>query len=83
MAVKRLTGKWAYMGPSLSEIDDERDLRVEYTPTRKPGVISYYRTLFIVTDSRREKIVWDAQRLESPLFSGYDPNFEGDEPPRL
>ena len=34
VAVKRLTGKWAYMGPSLSEIDDERDLRVEYTPTR-------------------------------------------------
>jgi hypothetical protein len=30
-----------------------------------------------------EKIVWEAQRLESLLFSGYDPDFKGDEPPEL
>ena len=28
-------------------------------------------------------IIVDADRLESLLFSGYDPYFEGDEPPRL
>ena len=28
-------------------------------------------------------IIADADRLESLLFSGYDPYFEGDEPPRL
>ncbi len=28
-------------------------------------------------------VLWDAERLECILFSGYDPNFEGDEPPGL
>jgi hypothetical protein len=28
-------------------------------------------------------IIADADRLQSPLFSGYDPYFEGDEPPGL
>ena len=28
-------------------------------------------------------IIADADRLESLLFSGYDPSFEGDEPPGL
>lgn len=28
-------------------------------------------------------IIADADRLESMLFSGYDPYFEGDEPPEL
>jgi hypothetical protein len=28
-------------------------------------------------------IIADADRLESLLFSGYDPYFEGDEPPVL
>jgi len=29
------------------------------------------------------EILWEADRLECLLFSGYDPNFEGDEPPGL
>lgn len=28
-------------------------------------------------------VLCEAQRLECMLFSGYDPNFEGDEPPGL
>jgi hypothetical protein len=28
-------------------------------------------------------ILYDADRLESLLFSGYDPHFEGDEPPGM
>lgn len=28
-------------------------------------------------------VLRDAERLECPLFSGYDPNFAGDEPPEL
>jgi len=28
-------------------------------------------------------VLYDADRLESMLFSGYDPHFEGDEPPGL
>ncbi len=30
-----------------------------------------------------EKVIYDAERLECLLFSGYDPHFEGDEPPGL
>jgi hypothetical protein len=29
------------------------------------------------------QVIWDAERLECLLFSGYDPHFEGDEPPGL
>jgi hypothetical protein len=29
------------------------------------------------------QVLWDAERLECLLFSGYDPHFEGDEPPGL
>jgi hypothetical protein len=29
------------------------------------------------------QVPWDAQRLVCLLFSGYDPHFEGDEPPGL
>ena len=29
------------------------------------------------------KVVYNADRLECMLFSGYDPHFEGDEPPGL
>jgi hypothetical protein len=29
------------------------------------------------------EILWEADRLECLLFSGYDPDFEGDEPPGL
>jgi hypothetical protein len=28
-------------------------------------------------------VPWDAERLECLVFSGYDPHFEGDEPPGL
>ena len=28
-------------------------------------------------------ILWEAERLECLFFSGYDPHFEGDEPPGL
>ena len=28
-------------------------------------------------------VLWEAERLERLLFSGYDPQFEGDEPPGL
>jgi len=28
-----------------------------------------------------ENVIYDAERLESLLFDGYDPHFEGDEPP--
>jgi hypothetical protein len=30
-----------------------------------------------------EQVSWDAERLECLVFSGYDPRFEGDEPPGL
>jgi len=30
-----------------------------------------------------DQALWDAQRLECLLFSGYDPHFEGEEPPGL
>lgn len=30
-----------------------------------------------------EGVLWNAQRLECLLFAGYDPHFEGDEPPEL
>ena len=30
-----------------------------------------------------EEVLWEAERLECLLFSGYDPDFEGDEPPGL
>ena len=30
-----------------------------------------------------DAIIYEASRLESQLFSGYDPHFEGDEPPGL
>ena len=30
-----------------------------------------------------DSILWDAQRLECLLFMGYDPHFEGDEPPEV
>jgi len=29
------------------------------------------------------QVPWDAERLECLVFSGYDPHFEGDEPPGL
>jgi hypothetical protein len=28
-----------------------------------------------------DQVPWDAGRLECLVFSGYDPHFEGDEPP--
>jgi hypothetical protein len=40
----------------------------------------------IVGEGRKRipaQVPWDAQRLECLLFSGYDPDFEGDEPPGL
>ena len=42
-------------------------------------------TEFLKVERKRvpEQILWDAQRLECLLFSGYDPHFEGDEPPGL
>jgi hypothetical protein len=30
-----------------------------------------------------DAVIYEASRLESLLFSGYDPHFEGDEPPGL
>jgi len=40
---------------------------------------------FLKVDRRRvpDAVVYEASRLESLLFSGYDPHFEGDEPPGL
>ena len=42
-------------------------------------------TDFLTCERKRvpEKVVWDAQRLESLVFSGYDSDFEGFEPPGL
>jgi hypothetical protein len=42
-------------------------------------------TDFLRVERKRvpEQVLWDAQRLECLLFSGYDPDFEGDEPPGL
>ena len=42
-------------------------------------------TDFLEVERKRvpEQVLWDAQRLECLLFSGYDPHFEGDEPPGL
>jgi len=40
---------------------------------------------FLSAERKRipESVLWDAQRLECLLFSGYDPYFEGDKPPGL
>ncbi len=40
---------------------------------------------FLGAERRRvpRDILWDAERLECLVFSGYDPHFEGDEPPDL
>ena len=42
-------------------------------------------TEFLSTERKRmpDRILPDADRLECLLFSGYDPYFEGDEPPGL
>ena len=42
-------------------------------------------TEFLTTERKRvpAQVLWDAQRLECLLFDGYDPHFEGDEPPGL
>ena len=42
-------------------------------------------TDYLTVERKRvpDRVVWDAQRLESLLFSGYDSHFEGDEPPGL
>ena len=29
------------------------------------------------------EVLWEADRLECLLFGGYDPHFDGDEPPGL
>ena len=40
---------------------------------------------FLKVERRRvpDAVIYEASRLESLLFSGYDPHFEGDEPPGL
>jgi hypothetical protein len=40
---------------------------------------------FLSVEGRRvpEAVIYEASRLESLLFSGYDPHFEGDEPSGL
>jgi len=40
---------------------------------------------FLEVERKRvpDDVLWDAERLECLLFSGYDPHFEGDEPPGL
>jgi hypothetical protein len=40
---------------------------------------------FLSVERRRvpEAVIYEASRLESLLFSGYDPHFEGDEPSGL
>ena len=42
-------------------------------------------TEFLQGERKRvpDQVLWDAQRLECLLFSGYDPYFKGDEPPGL
>jgi len=42
-------------------------------------------TEYLTSERKRvpEQVVWDAQRLESLVFSGYDPDFEGSEPQGL
>ena len=40
---------------------------------------------FLAVERKRvpNDVLQDAERLECPVFSGYDPHFEGDEPPGL
>src|SRR5262249_58731557 len=40
---------------------------------------------FLKVERRRvpDAVIYEASRLETLLFSGYDPHFEGDEPPGL
>ena len=42
-------------------------------------------TDFLTSERKRvpQDVLWQAERLECLLFSGYDPHFEGDEPPGL
>ena len=42
-------------------------------------------TDFLTSERKRipRDVLWEAERIECLLFIGYDPHFEGDEPPGL
>jgi hypothetical protein len=52
---------------------------------RSVAVVVHGLTDIVGVGQRRipDQVPRDAQRLECLLFSGYDPHFEGDEPPGL
>ena len=51
------------------------------------GVVSAVNGLVQYLQGERKKVpgevLWEADRLECLLFGGYDPHFDGDEPPGL
>ena len=51
------------------------------------GVVNALNGLADFLSAERKRvprdILWEAERLECIFFSGYDPHFEGDEPPDL
>ena len=51
------------------------------------GVVSAVNGLVQYLQCERKKVpgevLWEADRLECLLFGGYDPHFDGDEPPGL
>ena len=50
-------------------------------------IVRVFHNLVDTLQSERKRIpaevLWEAERLECLLFAGYDPHFEGDEPPGL
>jgi hypothetical protein len=44
------------------------------------GLVDYLR---LERQRVPDGVLWDAERLECLVFMGYDPHFEGDEPPGL
>ena len=63
----------------LHEIQDHSFIRRE--------IVYVFHNLVDTLQSERKRIpgevLWEAERLECLLFAGYDPHFEGDEPPGL
>jgi len=47
--------------------------------------VFYHLTETLQSERKRipGEVLWAAERLEGLLFAGYDPHFEGDEPPGL
>jgi hypothetical protein len=63
----------------LMQIKDDQFVRIDFARALH-GLVENLRS-----ERKRvpESVLWEAERLECLLFLGYDPHFEGDEPPGL